>query len=93
MSCDTDCALIEKIKRLERCEVPLDILRVIFGSCHKKPFIGILMENNDFFNFNEAARKYLNTKKLGISKVQWLKVSKENPRVVSVNKSFSECDS
>lgn len=93
LSCDRDFALIEKRKRLERCEVPLDILRVIVGSCHKKPFIGTLMENNDFFNFKEAAKKYLNTKKLEISKVQWLKVSKENPGVVSVKKSFSECDS
>ena len=48
------------------------------------------MQIEDIFYFKEASRNSLNTKTLEISKVQWFKVAKGYPGVVSVKKSFSE---
>lgn len=50
------------------------------------------MEKEDFYDFRQAAKTFLNTKNLEISKVVWIKVSKDNPGVVSTKKSFSEIE-
>ena len=61
LSCDRDFAIIEKRKRVEKCEVPLDLVRVLCNACHKKPFLTTMMQDEDFYDFPEAAKSYNTT--------------------------------
>lgn len=92
LSCDRDFALIEKKKRVNKCEVPLDIVRLLVSASHKKQFFATLMDEDDFFDFKESSTNCLNTKKLEISKVKWLKVTKADPGVVYVKKSWTDIE-
>lgn len=72
LSCDRDrdFAQVEKRKRLLKCEVPLDIVRLLVNACHKNPYMANLMGQEDFLDFKKAASLSINTKKLQISKAQ-----------------------
>lgn len=50
------------------------------------------MDEDDFFDFKESSTNCLNTKKLEISKVKWLKVTKADPGVVYVKKSWTDIE-
>lgn len=92
LSCDRDFGIIEKRKRVERSEVPLDLVRVLCSANRKKPFLTTLMEEEHFFDFAKAAKDYLNTTKLEISKVSWVKISKTKPGIIFTKKTFSEVE-
>ena len=92
LSCDRDFAQIEKKKKVTKCEVPLDIVRLLVSTCHKNPFMATLMQEEDFFYFKSAAKSFLNTKKLEIKKVHWIRITKENPGVISTKKTFNEIE-
>lgn len=92
LSCDRDFAIIEKRKRVEKCEVPLDIVRVLCSANKKRPFLTTLMQEDDFYDFSIAAKEYLNTSKLEISKVSWLKINKTKPGTILTKKTFSEVE-
>lgn len=92
LDCDRDFAVIEKRKRVSKCYVPQDLKKLIEEVREKNPFIVNMMEDNDFFNLKECCHKFLNTTKLNISKLVWLKVSAKTPGVVKVKKTFSELE-
>lgn len=72
--------------------MPLDIVRLLVSASHKKQFFATLMDEDDFFDFKESSTNCLNTKKLEISKVKWLKVTKADPGVVYVKKSWTDIE-
>lgn len=43
MQCDRDFALIDKRKRVEKCELPMDLVSMIIQSNHKHPFLVTVM--------------------------------------------------
>lgn len=92
LSCDRDFALIERKKKKAKCEVPLDLVRVMVEARDKNPFTVRLMQPEDFFDFKTGSRACLNTKKLEISKVQWLCLSKDRPEKVLTKAAFSELE-
>lgn len=92
MQCDRDFALIEKKKRVEKCEVPKDLVSMIIQSNHKHPFLVTLMQDDDFFDFKHAANLFLDTKKIQISKVQWICLSSAKPGMVRVKQGFNELE-
>ena len=54
-----------------------------------RPFKVIDMGKKTFFDFDTASATFLNTSKLGISQVGWLKMTKDNPGIVYFKKKFS----
>lgn len=92
LSCDRDFAQIEKKKRVEKCEVPLDLVRMIVTATPKNPFIVSVMQPEDFFDFKAAAEKNLVTTQLQISKVQWINVTKDNLKVIKTCGTLNEMD-
>nr|XP_022909003.1 uncharacterized protein LOC111420275 [Onthophagus taurus] len=92
LSCDRDFAIIEKKRKKAKCEVPMDLCRVICNACDKNSFETTMMQEEDFFNFAKLAQLYLNTTQLEISKVVWIKVSKDNPGRVCTKKTFSDLE-
>jgi len=89
LSCDRDFAQIEKRKRVEKCEVPMDLVKLIVHATSNNPFIVTLLEPNNFYDFKKAADMYLNTGKLQISKLSWLKITKDKPGVVQTKTTFN----
>jgi len=92
LSCDRDFAQIEKRKRVEKCEVPIDLVKLIVHATPNNPFIVTLLEPNNFYDFKKAADMYLNTGKLQISKCFWLKITKDKPGVVQTKTTFNELE-
>ncbi|KAL4152779.1 hypothetical protein QTP88_000612 [Uroleucon formosanum] len=92
LSCDRDFAQIEKRKRVEKCEVPMDLVKLIVHATPNNPFIVTLLEPNNFYDFKKAADMYLNTGKLQISKCSWLKITKDKPGVVQTKTTFNELE-
>ncbi|KAL4096904.1 hypothetical protein QTP88_021779 [Uroleucon formosanum] len=92
LSCDIDFAQIEKRKRVEKCEVPMDLVKLIVHATPNNPFIVTLLEPNNFYDFKKAADMYLNTGKLQISKCSWLKITKDKPGVVQTKTTFNELE-
>lgn len=77
LSCDRDFAQIEKRKRLEKCEIPMDLVRLMVSATPKNPFMVTLMQTEDFYDFKKAAEISLITKDLQISKLKWIIVKKD----------------
>ncbi|KAE9536991.1 hypothetical protein AGLY_006798 [Aphis glycines] len=92
LSCDRDFAQIEKRKRVEKCEVPIDLVKLIVHATPNNSFIVTLLEPNNFYDFKKAADMYLNTGKLQISKCSWLKITKDKPGVVQTKTTFNELE-
>lgn len=61
LSCDRDFAQIEKRRRLEKCEVPLDLVRLISTATPQNPFHILMMTTEDFFDFKTISEKFLKT--------------------------------
>ncbi|KAJ8967796.1 hypothetical protein NQ317_012692 [Molorchus minor] len=92
LSCDRDFAQIEKRKRLEKCEVPFDLLRLIATATPNNPFIVTMMDSEDFFDFKSVADRTLDTSKVQISKVRWIRITTDNPGIVSTKETFNEVE-
>ncbi|KAJ4429539.1 hypothetical protein ANN_21708 [Periplaneta americana] len=90
LPCDRDFAMIEKRKRVSKIFVPHDLETLITSSRPKHPYIIVNMEKNDFKDLHKAADNYVNTAKLNISQVSWIKIVKEHPTHVHVKTSFSD---
>ncbi|KAJ8966126.1 hypothetical protein NQ314_003733 [Rhamnusium bicolor] len=93
LSCDRDCAQIEKRKKVTKTFVPDDIKKMIVSACHKKPFKSLTMEAKDFIDFQKMADDVLNMSKLKFSPVAWILIGKDSPTVVKTRKSFNEMES
>ncbi|GLV38189.1 hypothetical protein CBL_12835 [Carabus blaptoides fortunei] len=76
-----DFAQIEKRRRLEKCEVPLDLVRLIRTATPQNPFNVLMMTTEDFFDFKTISEKFLQTSKFQISTVQWLRISNKDPGI------------
>lgn len=92
MSCDRDFAQIEKRKRQEKCEVPMDLVRMMIAAVKKTPFLVTIMNREDFFDFKLASESSINTSKLQISKAQWINISRQNPGFVSIRETLNEIE-
>src|SRR5258705_6370941 len=92
LSCDRDFALIEKIKRKRKCEVPLDLVRVMVEAREKHPFLATIMKQEDFFDFKTAADATINAAKLQISKAQWICITRDEPGIVKVKNTLNEAE-
>lgn len=92
LSCDRDFAQIEKRKRLEKCEVPIDLVRLMTSATPNNPFIVTLMQPEDFIDFKAAADSTLNTTKLQISKAAWIQISAAHPGSVTIKETLNEME-
>lgn len=92
LDCDRDFAHIEKRKRISKCYVPDDLKSMIEHTREKNPFVVNVMDEDNFFNFKEAANQFLVTTKLNISKAQWIRVTSDRPGVVQIKQTFSEVE-
>lgn len=84
MNCDRDFGVTEKRRKTCKAMVPKDLEHVVATACAKKPFTVVSMQTEDFIDFKVLAKKYLNTKNLGISKISHFRISHKNPGVVKV---------
>ncbi|XP_030751408.1 uncharacterized protein LOC115878937 [Sitophilus oryzae] len=92
LSCDRDFAHIEKRKRVEKCEVPFDLVRLIATATPNNPFTVTLMQAEDFFDFKAAADLTLNTTRTKISTAKWIQVSADNPKQVKIRETLNEME-
>ncbi|KAL4126409.1 hypothetical protein QTP88_010631 [Uroleucon formosanum] len=86
---DRDFATIEKRAKRSKLFNVNDVKRIIRSSRLDRPFKVIDMGKKTFFDFDTASAKFLDTSKLGISKVVWLKVTKDSPGIVYFKNNFS----
>ncbi|CAH1115131.1 unnamed protein product [Psylliodes chrysocephalus] len=70
MNCDRDLGLTEKRRKTCKAMVPKYLEHVV--------------ATEDFTDFKELAKKYLNTKNLGIGKILHFRISHKNPGIVKV---------
>ena len=92
LSCDRDFALIEKRKRVTKCIVPEDVKIMIQEARDVQPFNVSQMNVSDFIDFQKVADVTMNTAKLNISKVQWLRVDKSNPQIVHTRRTLNDIE-
>lgn len=88
-SADRDFAIIEKTAKNSKMETVEDVKKVIKSARFSKPFKVLDMTDN-FFDFDRASAAYINTTKLGISKITWMKVTRNSPGFVFCKDNFSD---
>ena len=76
LPCDRDFAQIEKCKKVENCQVPKDLIKLMVNATPNNPFIVTMLQPDDLIDFKQAADLYINTTKLNISKCSWIKIEK-----------------
>lgn len=54
LSCDRDFSQIEKRKRLQKCQVPEDLVKLIVYSARNDPFALYMLQPDHFFYFKQA---------------------------------------
>lgn len=92
LSCDRDFAQIEKRRRREKCQVPMDLVRLMVTATPKNPFTVALMQKEDFFDFKSAAEATVQTTSLKISKAHWVRISKDNPGKVGIRETLNDVE-
>lgn len=92
LTCDRDFALIEKSKRVVKNYTPENIGKMIAEARHQRPFNVLHMQRNDFKDFQSMADEYLNTTKLQISQVVWIKIEQGQETSVKTKKTFSDIE-
>lgn len=92
LTCDRDFAQIEKRKRVVKNYTPENIGKMIAEARHQKPFNVLHMQRNDFKDFQSMADEYLNTTKLQISQVAWIKIEHGQATSVKTKKTFSDVE-
>lgn len=92
MPCDRDFGVIEKRRKVCRAMVPEELMEVVRLARRKKPFQVIEMKSDDFLDLAAAADQFLNTAKLQISKVSWIRVSSAGPSLIQTRNTFSDID-
>jgi len=90
LPCDRDFAQIEKRKRVEKCQVPTDLIKLMVNATPNNPFIVTMLQPDDFIDFKQAADLYINTTKLNISKCSWIKIEKNG--VVKTKTTLNELE-
>jgi len=78
MPCDQDFAMIEKRKKKVASMGPSDIKDLIQSSKLSSPFEVVDIEDGDIIDLNVMANQFLNTTKMGISNVTWIKVTMQS---------------
>ncbi|KAJ8928864.1 hypothetical protein NQ314_018511 [Rhamnusium bicolor] len=59
---------------------------------HQKPFNVVYMQRNDFKDFQSIADEYLNTTKLQISQVVWIKIEQGQETSIKTKKTFADLE-
>lgn len=85
---DRDFAIIEKRAKVSKMQTVQDVQNVIRTARTSRPFRVLSMDR--FFDFEEAASKYINTKNIRISQLSCLKIDKNNPGFVLCKQNFNE---
>uniref|UniRef100_A0A1B6KHW1 DUF7869 domain-containing protein n=1 Tax=Graphocephala atropunctata TaxID=36148 RepID=A0A1B6KHW1_9HEMI len=92
LNCDRDFAAIEKRKRVTKCIVPEDLKSMIENVKLSNPFIVNILSEADFFDFKKAADSFINTAKVNISKMSWIRTTSNKPGKIMVKKTFSDLE-
>lgn len=92
MPCDRDFGVIEKRKRKCTPMVPEEVQEVVRSARVTNPFTVLAMKEEDFFDFGKVADRFLNTTKLQLTKLSWIRVCVDNPTSILVKKSFNEIE-
>jgi len=92
LPCDRDFAQIERRKRVEKCQVPKDLIKLMVNATPNNPFTVTMLQPDDFIDFKQAADSYINTTKLNISKCSWIKIEKDAFGVVKTRTMFNELE-
>lgn len=92
LNCDRDFAAIEKRKRVTKCNVPEDLKLMKENVKLTQPFKVNMMKETDFFDFKNAADNFINTTKVNISKISWIKIIFNKPGKILVRKTFNELE-
>lgn len=92
LTCDRDFAQIEKRKRVVKNYTLENIEKMIREARHQRPFNVLRMEKNDFKDFQSMAGEYLNTTKLQISQIAWIKIEQGQETLVKTKKTFSQLE-
>ncbi|KAJ8926657.1 hypothetical protein NQ314_020959 [Rhamnusium bicolor] len=74
LTCDRDFTQIEKRNRVVKNYTPENIGKMIAEARYQRPFNVVYMQRKDFKDFQSMADEYLNTTKLQISQVVWIKI-------------------
>lgn len=56
------------------------------------PFKVNMIKEGDFFDFKRAADTFINTTKVNISKMAWIKITSNKPGKIMVKKTFNELE-
>lgn len=92
LSCDRDFAVIEQRKRKTKAFVPSDLHKIVESARINNPFVVVPMSEEVFFDFHSAADKFIDTRKLQISKVKYIRVRRDDLPYIYVRNSFSDLD-
>lgn len=76
---------------MSESEKPI-LVTVITSARLDHPFLATVMENGNFYDFKSAADETLNTKKVQISQIQWIKITKSKPGTVMTKKTFNKIE-
>lgn len=85
---DRDFAVVEKKAKLSKMQTVQDVEHVIRTARTSRPFKVLRMDK--FFDFEEVASKYINTKNLRISQVSCVKIDQNNPGYVLCKQNLNE---
>lgn len=92
LSCDRDFAQIQKRKRVEKCQVPMDLVCLMAHATPNNPFIVTMLQPDDFYDFKQASDKHIDTTKLNISRCNWIKIEKDDPGVIKTRTMFNDLE-
>lgn len=88
LNCDRDFAAIEKRKRVTKCNVPEDLKSMIENVKLTHPFKVNMIKEADFFDFQKVVNTFINTTKVNISKMAWIKITSNKPSKILVKKTL-----
>ncbi len=74
MPCDRDFGIIEKRAIVSKAMIPAEVQDIVRTAC-LETFDIINKTSSTFYNFSQTAHTYLNTSKLHISSVSWIRIT------------------
>ncbi len=86
---DRDFALIEKRGKKSRIQTVDDVIKVIEEARPSQPFKILNLGEKECYDFNSLASRMINTAKLKISEVSWLRITKDNISKVFYKHTFN----
>jgi hypothetical protein len=84
---DSDFAEIKKRQRVDKCQVPKDLIKLMVDATPNNSFIVIMLQPDDLTDFKQAVDSFINTTNLNISKCSSIKIEKN--RVDKIKKTIN----